>query len=66
LHELRQALSDLRLTGLTIGSDGRNRTALFPFSTLTGRNAPSNTKFIFGPANWIRGLMRPPPGHVLV
>jgi hypothetical protein len=66
LYELRQALSDLRLTGLTIGSDGHNRTALFPFSTLTGRNAPSNTKFIFGPAKWMRGLMRPPPGHVLV
>jgi hypothetical protein len=66
LYELRQALSDLRLTGLTIGSDGRNRTALFPFSTLTGRSAPSNTKFIFGPAKWMRGLMRPPPGHVLI
>jgi hypothetical protein len=66
VHELRQTLSELRLTGLTLGSDGRNRTALFPFSTLTGRCAPSNTKFIFGPAVWMRGLKRPPPGHVLV
>ena len=38
---------------------------LSPFRTRSGRNAPSNTKFIFGPSAWLRCLIRPPPGHGL-
>jgi DNA polymerase I len=48
-----------------VGSDGRNRCPLRPFATKTGRNAPSTTKFIFGPAVWLRGLIRPEPGTAL-
>ena len=62
LHELRATLSGLRLTGLEVGSDGRNRCLLSPFKAVTSRNQPSNTKFIFGPARWIRGLIKPPEG----
>jgi DNA polymerase I len=62
LHELRATLSGLRLTGLEVGSDGHNRCLLSPFRAVTGRNQPSNTKFIFGPARWMRGLIRPPEG----
>jgi DNA polymerase I len=62
LHELRATLSGLRLTGLEVGSDGRNRCLLSPFRAVTGRNQPSNTKFIFGPARWMRGLIKPPEG----
>ena len=61
LHELRHTLGEMRLEKLAV-SDGRNRTLLSPFSTLTGRNAPSNTEFIFGPATWIRSLIKPGPG----
>jgi DNA polymerase I len=32
---------------------------------VTGRNQPSNTKFIFGPARWMRSLIRPPEGYGL-
>jgi hypothetical protein len=63
LRELRSSLADLRLNALTVGKDGRNRTLLSPFWARTGRNAPSNTRFIFGPSVWLRGLIRPPPGH---
>ena len=63
LRELRSALSDLRLNDLAVGCDGRNRTLLSPFRTRSGRNAPSNTKYIFGPSVWLRGLIKPPPGH---
>jgi hypothetical protein len=66
LHALRCSLADLRLSGLEIGRDGRNRCLLSPFSTITGRNAPSNTKFVFGPARWLRGLICPPEGYGLV
>lgn len=65
LHELRVSLSQLRLTDLEVGSDGRNRTMLSAFSTRTGRNAPSTTRFVFGPAKWIRSLIKPGPGMAL-
>jgi hypothetical protein len=63
IRELRSALSDLRLNDLAVGLDGRNRTILSAFRARTGRNQPSNTKFVFGPSVWLRGLVKPPPGH---
>jgi len=62
LHELRSALSQMRLSDLQVGKDGRNRTMLSAFRARTGRNQPSNTKFIFGPSVWLRGLIQPRPG----
>jgi DNA polymerase-1 len=62
LRELRSALADLRLNDLAVGSDHRNRTILSAFRSRTGRNQPSNSKFIFGPSVWLRGLIKPPPG----
>jgi hypothetical protein len=62
-RELRSALSDLRLNDLAVGADGRNRTLLSAFGARTGRNTPSNSRFIFGPSVWLRGLIKPPPGH---
>jgi DNA polymerase family A len=63
LRELRSALSDLRLNDLAVGSDHRNRCLLSAFRSRTGRNQPSNSKYIFGPSVWLRGLIKPPPGH---
>jgi DNA polymerase-1 len=63
MRELRSALSDLRLNDLAVGQDERNRTILSAFRSRTGRNQPSNSKFIFGPSVWLRGLIKPPPGH---
>jgi hypothetical protein len=63
LRELRSSLSDLRLNDLAVGHDGRNRALLSVFQSRTGRNQPSNTRYIFGPSVWLRGLIRPPPGH---
>jgi DNA polymerase-1 len=65
LRELRHALSDMRLNKLTVGDDGRNRAMLGAFGSKTGRNQPSNNKFIFGPSVWLRGLIKPPPGRAL-
>jgi hypothetical protein len=62
MRELRSALSDLRLNDLAVGADGRNRTILSAFRARSGRNAPSNTRFIFGPSVWLRSLIQPPPG----
>jgi DNA polymerase I len=65
LRELKHALSEMRLNALQVGEDGRNRTLLSAFGTKTGRNAPSNTKFIFGPSVWLRGLIKPEPGRAI-
>jgi DNA polymerase family A len=62
IRELRSALSEMRLANLHVGDDGRNRCLLSPFRARTGRNQPSNSKFIFGPSVWLRGLIRPKPG----
>jgi DNA polymerase-1 len=63
LRELRHALSEMKLEALEVGSDGRNRTMLRPFASRSGRNQPSNNKFVFGPSVWLRGLIQPKPGY---
>ena len=63
LRELRVTLGQMRLSELAVGGDGRNRCLLSAFRARTGRNQPSNTKFIFGPAVWLRGLIRPAAGY---
>ena len=61
--ELRSSLSKLRLSDLAVGSDSRNRTLLSAFRAKTGRNQPSNSRFIFGTAAWLRGLIKPAVGN---
>jgi DNA polymerase family A len=65
LRQLRTTLGQMRLRTLAIGKDGRNRTALHPFCSRTGRNQPSNAEFIFGPAVWMRHLIKPEPRRAL-
>ena len=65
IRELRSALSEMRLSNITVGDDGRNRCLLSPFSSKTGRNQPSNARFIFGPSVWLRGLIKPRDGFCL-
>jgi hypothetical protein len=55
LKELRHSLGQLRLADLAVGPDGRNRVLLSAFRARSGRNQPSNSKSVFGPAVWIRG-----------
>jgi hypothetical protein len=63
---LAQGLNDLRgLRMLPVGSDGRSRASLWPFSASTGRNLPGGREFIFQLSRWTRGLIRPEPGHFL-
>ena len=65
LRQLRSTMGELRLNDIAVGPDGRNRTLLSPFGTKTGRNAPSSSRFIFGPAVWARFMIRPEPGMAL-
>ena len=65
LRELRHSLSEMRLEKLAVGTDGRNRCLLSPFGSRTGRNQPSNNRFIFGPSVWLRGLIKPTEGNAI-
>lgn len=65
LQELRHALGQLRLNDLSVGIDGRNRTLLSPYGTITSRHAPSSSKYIFGNAVWLRNLIQPTEGMAL-
>jgi hypothetical protein len=65
IRELRHTLGQLRLNELGVGSDGRNRCLLSAFGSKTGRNQPSNSKFIFGPSVWLRSLIQPAPGRAV-
>lgn len=65
LRELRVSMSQMRLLDLAVGLDGRNRTLLSAFGSRSGRNQPSNSRFIFGPATWLRGLIKSTAGMAL-
>src|SRR6516165_3257535 len=65
LHELKATLGKMRLQDLAVGADGRNRAMLSAFRASSGRNAPSSKKFVFGPAVWLRGLIRPSLGYAM-
>ena len=66
LKLLRSQLGQLQLKSLPLGSDGRNRCLLSPFSSKTGRNQPSSTNFVFGRAKWIRRIVKPRSGRALL
>ncbi len=70
LMELKEFLATVRQTrlfeSLAVGDDGRNRTLLSPFGSKTGRNTPSSSRNIFGPACWVRSLIQPGPGQALL
>jgi hypothetical protein len=63
---LRNALSDLHTNKLVVGPDGRNRTWLAPFGSITGRCQPSNSEYVFGLSRWYRNLIQAPPGYALI
>jgi hypothetical protein len=65
LRELRHALGQMRVSDLAVGPDGRNRCLLSAFGSRTGRNQPSNARFIFGPSVWLRPLIQPGPGRAV-
>jgi hypothetical protein len=66
LKDVRHLLGAMKLNALAVGTDGRNRTMLSPFQSKTGRNQPSSSKYIFGPAVWLRSLIQPEPGRALI
>ena len=65
IRELRNQLSEMRLEQLQIGADGRNRSGCHMFGAKTGRNTPSQNRYLFGLAKWVRHFLKPPPGRAV-
>jgi len=65
LQELRVSLNQLKLEDLKVGGDNRHRCFLSYFGAKTSRNTPSSSKYIFGPAVWIRSLIKPQKGMAI-
>jgi hypothetical protein len=67
IRELRRITGKMRKFGLTVSErDHHNRFLITPFQTKTGRNAPSNSAAVFGLGAWLRHLITPRPGTVLL
>jgi DNA polymerase I len=64
LRQARRTLSMLPPSRITIGPDGRCRTAILPFASVTGRNQPRARTPLAYPS-WMRALVRPEPGMAI-
>jgi hypothetical protein len=62
LRQLRSFLSETRSSVLPVGLDGRNRSLLSAFGSVTGRNQPSSVRAIFHRPAWNRSLIKPSEG----
>jgi DNA polymerase I-like protein with 3'-5' exonuclease and polymerase domains len=62
-HRTVQQLHELQLFA---GADGRYRTPIWPFSTITSRMAPNGAAFPFTTPSWCRFTLMPTAGNVLV
>lgn len=65
LRELRSILVRLRELNIPVGTDGRNRCHLAPFRSVTGRNYPPTSQFVFGMPTWVRSLVKPEEGRAI-
>ena len=65
LRQLRHARDKMRKIKLAVGSDGRNRTVLWPFQAKTSRTQAKAAEWIFSPAVWLRSLLKPGPGRAV-
>ena len=66
LNEIRTFLNMTKLTNYEPGHDGRARTSLFMFGTVTGRASPSTAKYVFNSSKWARNFIKPAWGNKLV
>jgi hypothetical protein len=62
LHALRDSLRVIASAKLPIGRDGRNRPSLFPFATVTGRNA--HRRSLYNSHAGMRSFMVFPPDKI--
>jgi DNA polymerase I len=65
LRQMRKTFSAMKTFDLPAGPDGRCRTDVSPWHTITGRNQPRKG-FVFALPKWVRFLIKPAPGRALL
>ena len=63
--EIKSFLNMTKLTAYTPSEDGRVRTSLMMFGTVTSRATPSTAKYPFNASGWARNFIKPSWGNVL-
>jgi hypothetical protein len=58
LRQLRKTLGRMRIHNMAVGSDGRNRPALMPFRSKTGRNQPKTGENVMGASAWLLSIIK--------
>jgi len=66
LADVHKTVKQLHELQLFAGVDGRYRTPLWPFSTITSRAAPNGAAYPFTVPSWCRFTMMPGEGKVLL
>jgi hypothetical protein len=66
LADAHKTVKNLHELQLIAGQDGRYRTPLWPFSTITGRAAPNGAAYPFTVPSWCRFTLMPQPGKALL
>ena len=64
LREIKRLVDSDKLKGYAVGSDGRSRSWVRMFKTITGRCAWSSASYPFGSARWTRSFIKPPKGYM--
>ena len=65
-NEIRTFQNMTKLTSYAPGYDGRVRTSINMFGTVTGRASPSSAKYPFSASKWARNFIKPSYGSYLV
>lgn len=66
IADIQKTVSQLHELQLTAGVDGRYRTPIWAFSTITGRAAPNGAAFPFTTPAWSRSTLMPEPGRAFI
>jgi|TARA_B100000315_G_C14559463_1_gene579788 DNA polymerase I-like protein with 3'-5' exonuclease and polymerase domains len=64
-RQMRKLLNTTKLTNYILGADGKVRTSLNMFGTLTGRCSPSTAKYPLNASKWARNFIKPSWGEKL-
>ena len=65
-NEIRTFQNMTKLSSYSPGYDGRVRTSLNMFGTVTGRATPSSSRYPFSASKWARNFIKPSYGNWLV
>ena len=60
----KEFVDSKKLKGAVVGPDGKARTSLNMFGTVTGRTNPSTSRYPFNAPKFFRNIIKPKPGHV--